>query len=815
MIFNYFKIALRNLRKNKLFSLINIISLAIGFSASFVIGLMVYYDLTFDKFHKDEDLIYRVTSKFTSPEGEFLNPGVSVPLKITAKEGISGVEIASSIYTTEFLSVMNSQNQKEFKSPEQTTFTDPEYFKIFDYEWISGNKIEALKNPNEVVLTKSRAEKYFQGFSLNDIIGKTLVYNDSVSVNVVGIVADFKDRTDLIFQEFVSMETAKQTNEKNSALDPNWDNTTSSSQLFIKLNPNTALAKIKSQLDDLAKNHRSEFDIQYSQNRDFELQPLSDLHFNQELSIFNYSTQPANKSVMVGLGFIAAFLLLLGCINFINLNTAQANQRAKEIGIRKTLGSSKKQLIFQFLGETFLLTIASALISIVLAYYLLKVFKDFTPSGLEFSLFKDPLILGFSVILIFIVTLLSGIYPALVLTHFKPISVLKNQILNKNSKPNLRRFLTVFQFSIAQVFIIATLLVGKQIKFMMNKDMGFKTDTVVYFYTPWHDESLDKRIRITHELKKLPQISEISLGSNPPASNSTNTNLATFINGDNEIQTQLQMLYGDTNYLNLYGIEFLAGRERLNDTVKEFVINEAYLNAIGFKNPEEAIGKQIGEDKYSYPIVGVVKNFNQRSLKSKIEPLAITGDLYRTDYSNFRSIHLGLAKLDGNELSNTISNIEKMYKSIYPEDDFKLNFMDETVEKFYTQEKSLSKLLNWAMGLSVIISCLGLLGLVIFTTEKRTKEIGIRKVLGASLMQINVLLCKDFLLWVGLAFAIAIPFAWWGLHSWLQDFAFKTELSWWIFAASGLGMIIIALLIMSLRTISTAMKNPVNSLRTE
>ena len=789
--------------------------MAIGFSASFVIGLMVYYDLTFDKFHKDGDYIYRITSTFIEPDGKFQNPGVCVPLKLTLKEGTTGVEIASSIYTSDFLTVMNSESKKEFRNPERTTFTDPEFFKIFNYEWIAGQKDLALKNPDEVVLTKSRAEKYFPNISPSDIIGKTLVYNDSVPVNVVGIVANFKERTDLNFEEFLSMETAKQTDMKQSAFNPEWGSTTSASQLFIKINPNTALATVKTQLNDLANSHISDDDKKYSLKRNFELQPLSDLHFNQDLNIFNYSEPAANKSVMSGLGIIAVFLLLLGCINFINLNTAQANQRAKEIGIRKTLGSSKKQLVFQFLGETFLLTIASALVSIVLAYYLLKVFKDFTPSGLEFSLFKDPLIIGFSIVLIFIVTMLSGIYPSLVLTHFKPISVLKNQVLNKNSKPTLRRFLTVFQFSIAQIFIIATLLVGKQIKFMMNKDMGFKTNAIVYTYTPWHDESLDNRLRLTHELKKLPQISEISLGSNPPASNSTNSDIATFTNGDIEIQTTLQMLYGDTNYLKLFGIEFLAGRDRLNDTIKEFVINEAYLNAIGYTNPEDAIGKEIKEGGASIPIVGVVKNFNQRSLKSKINPLAITGDIYRKEFSMFRSVNLSLAKMDGGDMTNTIANIEKLYKNIYPDGDFELKFMDETVQRFYNQEKSLSKLLNWAMGLSILISCLGLIGLVIYTTEKRTKEIGIRKVLGATLTQINVMLCKDFLVWVGIAFLIATPLAWWGLHHWLQDFAFKTKLSWWIFALSGLGMIVIALLIMSVRTISTAMKNPVNSLRTE
>jgi len=815
MIFNYLKIAWRNLRKHKLFSLINIISLAIGLSASFVIGLMVYYDLTFDKFHKDGELIYRITTKFETPDGVYRNPGVSIPLKLALKEGMAGVNVTTSIFTAEFLKVRNSVNQKEFKKPDKVTFTDPEFFKIFDYHWIAGNKNESLKNPDEVVLTKSRAEKYFPDSPMNEILGKTLVYNDSVPVKVVGVVADIKERTDLIFQEFISMETARRTDMADNALNENWDNTTSSSQLFIKLDPKTSLATVKTQFDELANSHRSNFEINYNQKRDFELQPLSDLHFNQELNIFNYSNRPASKSVMIGLGFIALFLLLLGCINFINLNTAQANQRAKEIGIRKTLGSSKKQLIFQFLGETFLLTLASALLSIALANYLLKVFSNFTPQGLEFTLFKDPLIIGFSIILIVIVTLFAGLYPSLVLTHFNPVSVLKNQILNTNSKPTLRRFLTVFQFAIAQVFIIATLLVGKQIKFMMNKDMGFKTDAIVYIQTPWHEKSLDKRIRLYNDIKKLSQVSEISLGYFPPASNSMNSSIATYMDGDKEIQTPTQMLFADTNYTNLYQIELLAGRNRLNDTINEYIVNEAYIDAIGIDNPEDAVGKQIKTDGAFFPIVGVMKNFNQRSLKSKIEPLAITGDVYRNEFSNFNCIHISLAKMDSEQMTKTVASLEKLYNSVYIDSDFELNFLDETVESFYTQEKSLSKLLNWAMGLSVLISCLGLLGLVIYTTEIRTKEIGIRKVLGASLTQLNLLLCKDFMLLVGIAFLIAAPLAYWGLNNWLQDFAFKTDLSWWIFVISGIGMLGIAVLIMGTRTIATAMKNPVTSLRTE
>ena len=814
MFKNNFKIAWRNLWKQKLFSTINIISLAIGFSASFVIGLMVYYDLTFDKFHPNSEQIYRVTSTSISPEEEWSNPGMPMPYIIEARNNMSGIQAAAGIHVAEFLKVESELNNKIFNRPEYVVFVDPEYFEIFEYTWLAGSPDEVLEAPNELVLTKNRAEKYFPSLTPSEIIGKTLTYNDSIQTTVKGVVSNFEERTDLIFEEFLSIETSKKTSQGSYILEPEWDNTNSSSQLFLKVSSQAVTASILDQFNALEKDHRSDWEIKYNRSKVFNLQPLSDLHFNVELGLFDFSDSPADKTVLTGLSLIALFLLLLGVINFINLNTAQANQRAKEIGIRKTLGSSKKQLIAQFMGETFLLSTLSASISVMLAYWLLEVFSDFTPSGLSFSLFNDPIIIGFAIVLVILVTILSGIYPALVLTQYKPISVLKNQVISKTGKPALRRFLTVFQFSIAQIFIIATILVGKQIHFMMNKDMGFNTETIMYVRTPWYNNTEDKQIRFEQELQKYPEIAKLARGGNTPASFSSSTTSVTYINDDGiEIQTPLQLIRGTKDYIDIYGIELLAGRNVLNDTIKEIVINETYLNILGFKEPKDALGKQIkrGRDQM-LPIVGVVKDFNQRSLKEPIESLALVGN-WRD--RSFRTIHFTLTESADISMAKTISKIEEDYKSIYPEAEFNVNFMDETVERFYNQEKSLSKLLNWAMGLSVIISCLGLLGLVIYTTERKTKEIGIRKVLGATLAQLNVLLCKEFLILVGIAFVIAAPIAYYALSNWLENFAFRTNLSWWVFALSGLGMVLIALSIMSARTVSTALKNPVNSLRTE
>lgn len=815
MFKNYIKIAFRNLRKNTLFSLINIVSLSIGLSAAFVIGMMVYYDFTFDKFHPDGDRIYRITSDFVTPEDDFSNAGVPVPMHTATQEELTGIENTTFFYTWNPLKVQSDISNKTIKNPSFVIFTEDDYFDIFQYEWLAGAPNGSLSSPGAVVLSENRAQQYFPNIPPSEVLGRTITYNDSIQTIVQGVVANFTDRTDIVFEEFVSKKTAALTTEKDQILGADWNSTNSASQVYVKIAQHTSLESFQKQLDGISLKYEDKEAVEFGQKQNYYAQPLSDVHFNEKYGVYDYSQDQASKSVLMGLGYIALFLLLLGSINFINLNTAQAMQRAKEIGIRKTLGGSRKQLIFQFLGETFLLTVIAAIISVFLSAWLFTIFSDFIPSGVNFDLFFQPTILAFIAILIVLVTFFSGFYPGLVLSNFKPVSVLKGQQANGTGKSGLRKFLTVFQFTIAQVFIIATLLVGKQIHHVMQSDMGFKTDAIAYFYTPWNDTTIDSREVLLNELQKIPELSMMSLGGNPPASLNTNSNGAVYHNGNEEVRADLQKIFGDSQYLELYNIKLLAGRKPLNDTIKELVINEAAMTRFGFENPESAVGEffEISDEKYA--IVGVMNNFNQRSLKSEIKPMAFQGDLYRDWRTQFRVIHMSLPMAADNEFKETLEAVETAYASMYPESDFKVRFMDETIARFYTREQRLSTLLKWAMGLSVLISCLGLLGLVIHTTERRTKEIGIRKVLGASLSQLNVLLCKDFLILVGLAFVIAAPIAWWGLNYWLQDFAYKTSLSWWIFLLSGLAMIGVALGIMSIRTLATAMRNPVNSLRTE
>ena len=816
MFRNYLKIAFRNIWKNKVFSLINILGLSIGLSAAFVIGAMVFYDLTFDKFHPDGDRIYRVTTSFKSPDGDFYNAGVTVPLAQALEDfKMEELETVAPFFTTYPLYVENQETGNRFKSPEFVVYTDAAYFETFDYTWLAGAKQNVLEAPNQVVLSQKRAEKYFPNQDLDAIIGKSVVYQDTIPAMVTGVVANFDKRTDIVFEEFISLKTAATQDMTNAVNEASWNNTNSASQLFIKLSENAAPSEVQKTLTQMAKEHDEAEMVAIGRSNTYKMQPLSDIHLNPDYGTFYFSDSRTTLSALNSLLLLAAILVLLGCINFINLNTAQAIQRAKEIGIRKTLGSSRLQLIFQFLGETLLLTIAAATVSFFLSKWLLHLFSDFIPEGLTFELFWSPWIMIGIVLLLMVVTVLSGFYPALVLSKYKPVSVLKQQILPNSDKGVLRKYLIVFQFVIAQVFIIATLLVGKQLNYVMKKDMGFKTEAIAYFRTPWRDISHDKRKRFVTEMEALPGISEVVLSGNPPASFTTMSMGVSFLDGEKEVNSDLQLIYGNPGFFKLYNLNLLAGRLPLNDSIREYVVNTSYLKVIGIDDPANAVGKNIRADNENFPIVGVMDDFNQHSLKYGVSPMAFTGGSYTGRWTQFRTIHFKLNSLDTSNWSKTIAQIESIWKKMYPDSDFEYTFMDDTVKEFYESEQKTATLLQWATALAILISCLGLLGLVMHTTERRTKEIGVRKILGASILQLNLLLSKDFLKLVLIAFVIAAPIAWYGLSYWLEEFAYKTNVSWWIFALSGLTMIVLALVIMSIKTIAAANTNPVKSLRTE
>ncbi|BAU54390.1 ABC transporter permease [Mucilaginibacter gotjawali] len=824
MIKNYFKIAFRGFWKHKLFTLINIVGLSIGISAALVIYLIVNFDFTFDKFHKDSDRIYRVSSTFSFQGEKGFNGGVCGPLAGAVKSQVAGVEFTAPFFCMSSPNVFIPGKKGvpvRFKDQDNVVLADGAYFKIFNYKWLAGNPATALIAPNQCVLTSEQAQKYFAGLPYSQVIGKVVNY-DTIKTTVTGVVQTLSANSDLTFHDFISYSTGTLTANKSLSdqLQLNeWESTNSASQLFIKLSATASPARIGKQLNDILKKASPPRPDSKGTTHNFVLQPLSELHFNEQLGIFDFTARVANKKTLYFLLGIAAFLLILGCINFINLTTAQATQRAKEIGIRKTMGSNRRQLIFQFLSETFLITLFAVIISIVATPLILKLFTGFIPKGLKADLLQTNILL-FLILLTAVVSLASGFYPAIMLSGYKPALVLKNQTSTNSSKTRnawLRKSLTVTQFIIAQFFIMATILVSKQIYFALHKDLGFKKEAIIVVNSPWKNRTAGKNQVFLNALRSIPQVEMVSTGGAPPSSGNTNSTLVTYKDGKKEIKTEVQLKFGDPDYLKIYKLKLLAGRGlQAGDSSKSVIINANYAKVLGFRNPGQAIGKTLDHFNgvKSLQIVGVVADFHQKSLHEPIKPLAY---YYGTNRWQTGTFHIALKPESpgGNEWKAAIATMGKSWKQIYPDDDFEYNFFDESIAKFYEEEQHTSKLLTWATGLSIFISCLGLLGLAIYTTNQRTKEIGVRKVLGASVFQIVRLLSTELVLLILLAFVIVTPVAWLAMNKWMESFAERTSISWWIFAASGIGMLMAAVITSSFQTVKAGIANPVKSLRSE
>lgn len=824
MIKNYFKIAFRGFRKHKLFTLINIVGLSIGISAALVIYLIVHFDFTFDQFHKDSDRIYRVTTDFSNSGEVGHNSGVTMALWPALTTEATGIDQAAPFFLYGEMTVMIPNAAvagHKIKKQEGVIFAEEDYFNLIDYKWVIGSAKTALKAPNQVVLTTEQARIYFPKLTYGEMIGREVFYEDSIKTTVSGIVEPLKQRTDFDYHDFISYITGT-TNHflKDYFQVTQWGSTSSASQLFIKLSPKASAAKVEKQLNAMLTKHKPPTPESKGNSQGFHLQPLKDLHFDQMYGGLD-GGRTANKTTLYGLLVIAAFLLILGCINFINLTTAQASQRAKEIGIRKTMGSTRGQLISQFLSETFIITLFAVIISIGLAPVILKLFADFIPKGITVNYLHQPDLFVFLLVLVVFVSLLSGFYPALMLSGYKPVDVLKNQVQAGSSRSRtawLRKSLTVTQFVIAQFFIMATILVSKQIYYALHKDLGFKKDAIVNMSTPYKQINTDKQEVFMDKISAIPQIEMISVGGAPPSSGNTNSTEVTYKDGKKEIKTDLQLKYADENYLKVYQIKLLAGRNlKASDTTGGggFVINNTYAKILGFRNPGDAIGKLIDYGDKKAEIIGVTADFYQRSLHSPIKPLTLLIPNHNKWHNRTFHVALKPETAGGNEWKKAIASVERAWKEIYPEDDFEYNFYDEDIAKFYTAEQNTSKLLTWATGLSIFISCLGLLGLAIYTTTLRTKEIGVRKVLGASVTQVVTLLSTELIWLIVLAFVLVTPIAYWAMHKWMENFADRTTISWWIFALSGAGMLTAALFTLSLQTVKAAVANPVRSLRSE
>ena len=820
MLKNYVTVAFRAFTRNITFSLIHILGLSIGISAALVIYLLVRYENSFDTFEDDGDRIYRVVLDMKFGDNNGHSPAVPAAAAMAIQNEISGVEATVPIMqfqgdATAKVMIARAGEQVVFKKQPGTVFTNNPYFDLLPFQWLAGSKSSALSNPFSVVLTESRVAQYFPGAAVSEVIGKEIQYNDNLTVTVTGIVKDFDKPSDLTSLEFISYATIAKTNLQDQFMMNLWNDWMAYSKLYVKLSKGSRETDVLARMNVMFQKYGSHKD---EQNKlDFGLQPLNDIHFN--LTYAGFGQRTADRKVLMGLLAIAAFLLLLACINFTNLATAQASQRAREIGIRKTSGGSRGQLMAQFLSETFFITLLAMLVSASLTPAMLQLFAEFLPPGLRFDLLREPSVMAFLVVLTLAVSFVAGLYPAIILSGYKPSAVLKNQAFAgmPTRRSGIRKTLTVSQFVIAQFFVIAAFMVGKQIHFAMSQDLGYRKEAILNFDLPRDTTHYE---RILNQISNLPEVENVSNGFLPPAMEGAAFSNITYDDGNtgskpvaNDRLRTVQLRFGDPSYLDVYQIKLVAGRNvRAGKNVNETLINESYAKALGFRQPADAVGKELTfSGNRKVPIVGVMQDFHEGSFHNPIGPLVYQS---RTQGGFF---HVALRpQLQGtHQWQDAIAKFGKIVNEAYPDAEFNYRFFDDTIAQLYVTERNTSMLLNWATGLSVLISCLGLLGLVMYTSAARTKEIGVRKILGASVAHIVSLLSAEFVKLVLIAFVIAAPLAAWAVDKWLQTFAYRTTISWWVFVACGALLIVVAMITLSVQTIKTARANPVNSLRNE
>jgi ABC-type antimicrobial peptide transport system permease subunit len=695
---------------------------------------------------------------------------------------------------------------------------DDNWFSVFDYKWLAGD-VGALRIPFTVVLTENKARQYFGQMPASGYLGKELIYEDSLRVRVAGIVKDWTENTDLPYSAFISFATIDASFLKNKRHLDSWapnaagPNAPIWPRCYVKLEKGIRPEQVLPSLQVLGRQV-----IGTDSKYPFKvlLQPLTNIHFNTDYH--DDRTRKAHAPTLYALMAIAIFILILGTVNFINLSTAQSIQRAKEIGVRKVLGSGRANVAAQFLIETGIITILAVAVAALLVRPVMSYFREYIPGGVHFRL-TDPATLGFLIAITVITTLLAGFYPAKVLAGYLPVLSLKGGGTHEGSqKWLLRKSLIVFQFTISLIFIIVALLMGNQIRYMLNTDYGFKSNAIVTVEIGFGNYDTTRTTRVLEqEMKKLPGITEVVREAEAPIGFgimiNTITHKAASGKGKEELTLGAMMEFGNEEYIPFYGMRIVAGRNiRHSDSLIEFLINETAARQWGFERPADAVGQLLDYNGKVLPVVGVVADFHQGSFKEPIFP-TVMGHVPGLEHNV--SVKLASAGKGPEEVKKTLSAMEKAYKGVFPNGRFTYVFLDETIAHLYETEQKTAALVRTVMILAIFVSCMGLFGLALFTARRKAAEISIRKVLGATTADIATLLNKGFVGLVLLSLVIASPIAWWLTHQWLRDFAFRTPIAWWAFPLAGASAILIALTTVSFQSIRAAMANPVNNLRSE
>ncbi|HYG02860.1 MAG TPA: ABC transporter permease [Chryseosolibacter sp.] len=797
MIRNYLITALRNIRRNFSATTINIAGLVLGMTGAINVYLLTSYLMSYDTYHTKADNIYRVVTESTVSSGVEYGAGVSIPLVQTFQSEFTPADEVAFISYKEngLITFENGEGDKSFEENSGIAFVSPALYKILDRQWLNGDPNTAFIDPNTVVLSARNAIKYFNS---TDIIGKTLSLDRDLELKVTGVLEDFPDNTHFPFDVLISYETIR----KDWEAADSWNSVSSENQIYLLLNPNVSSAQVDEKLKRIAEISNAHDDT--GRKRTLYLQPLADLHFNQRFG--NYRHTSVGWASIYTMIIIGAFLLITAIVNFVNLSTAIAITRAKEVGVRKVIGGIRAQLAFQFIGETFIITLISMIISLGLLELIIMMYiNPFLNVQLLSNIASDVRLISFLITLLLLVTILAGVYPALKLSAFKPVDAIKSRI---NSTAlggfSFRKGLVVFQFFITQLFIIGTITMYWQMDFLDQFDMGFKKDGIVVMQLPDADpgkiSALDALIRTN------PNVESVSFSTSPPSS--TSSSATSLRRSSNATDYNFQYIAIDTSFISLYGIQLVAGTNlQPTDTFRNILVNESLIRELGFENPQDAIGEAFQYNGRILQVQGVVADFQTASLKRKLPSLFLM-------YNSERFHTAGVRIADG-RWDEAMSTLAIDWKQVHPEYSFNGQFLDQRVAAFYEGEKKVALLISIFAGVAIFIGCLGLYGLVLFMSKMKTKEIGIRKVMGASSLTIVNMFTKEFAKLVLLAFALSAPLAWFAMSKFLANYTHRIELGWKVFA-SGLAVTsAIAFATIAFRTIKSATMNPVNTLRSE
>jgi ABC-type antimicrobial peptide transport system permease subunit len=770
----------------------NVAGLTLGISCSLIIFLIVRFEYSFDDFHSKKDRLFKIITHESHGDQINVTQGTPGPLAEAIRKFADIEKATLFVYEhTGLFTVFNGQNVRKLQEPSGVAYAEPVFFEMFDFPILQGD-IHSLNRPDALVLTKSTAEKLFPD---GNAIGRTVRYDNKHELIVTAIAADFPQNTDFPLTAILSVAHLR-SNEKWVF---EWTNLSSQVHTYVLLKNGADQTSLEKQLLGFSDPYRQGSHYKHR----YEVRPIRNIHFSVDAG--NNIDRTVSPDPLLALSMIGLFLIVTACINFINMATAQAVNRSREVGVRKVLGAVRARLISGFMGETFVLVA----MAVILSAGIVEVFGPMIVSALQVEAtlaVRDIGAIGFLVGLFVAVGLLAGLYPAMVLSGFRPVAALRSKVASGGT--TMRRGLVIVQFAISQMLMIGTTVVVMQMDFMQNQDMGFVKDGVVVLPLPDNDKTKMQTLRT--ELMNLSGVQNVSMSYSSAISENRWDANVTYINSEHEENLVSDLKFADANYIDVYGLKLLAGRNVANrDTIGEYVVNEAFIQKMGIHNPADAVGKTIrlGRSRPFLPIVGVVKDFNATSMHEQIRPLLIA-----TRSQGYQEIAI---RLHTAGLAGTMKSVEAAWNSAFPEFVFSSEFLDQRIESLYRQEKRVAFLFQVFAGIAIAIGCIGLLGLVSFMAAQKTKEIGVRKVLGASVFDILTIFSKEMAVLIGIAFVVAAPAAYGVMQGWLDNFAYRISVGAGVFVLAITVSVLIAGATIGYRALRAATANPVDSLRYE